>query len=158
MLFEFFIVTETLQILLRFEPSGRVPDGVGLTQAGRSGPRTDLRPMTTLFSQRVDLSENLKNSGVALHSRARNFDIYTLGFSGVTIKHSAKRGPSELIESDPIKGNLYIAGEAYDVFDVWVNLRTANPSTGQSGLSKCIAEDCLTFREAMEFANAYLTA
>jgi hypothetical protein len=111
--------------------------------------------MSTLFSQRIDLSEGLKN-GVALYNRARNQDIYTLGFSGVTINHSAKRGAPELIESDPIRGNRYVAGEAYDVFDVWVIVRTAIPGE-RSGLSKCIAKDCLTFDEAITAATAYLT-
>lgn len=111
--------------------------------------------MTTLFSQRIDLSEGLKGSGIALYNRSRNQDIYTVGFSGVTIKHSVKRGPSELIESDPIKGNLYFAGVAYDVFNVWALIRNAIPG-GQSGLSICVAEDCLTFEDAIAAAYAYL--
>ena len=111
--------------------------------------------MSTLFSQKVDLSEGM-NNGVTLYRRSSNQDIYTLGFSGVTIKHSAKRGAPELIESNPIRGNMYIAGEAYDVFDVWVIVRTAIPGE-RSGLSKCIAEDCLTFDEAIAAATAYLT-
>jgi hypothetical protein len=111
--------------------------------------------MSTLFSQKVDLSEGLKN-GFTLYNRSHNQDIYTLGFSGVSIKHSAKRGAPELIESDPIKGNRYIAGEAFDVFDVWVLVRHAIPGE-RSGLSKCIAEGCLTFNEAIASATAYLT-
>ena len=111
--------------------------------------------MSPLFSQRIDLSEGLKN-GVALHLRSRNQDRYTLGFSGISIKHSTKRGAPELIESNPIRGNRYIAGEAYDVFDVWVLVRHAIPGE-RSGLSKCIAEGCLTFDEAMAAATAYLT-
>ena len=111
--------------------------------------------MSTLFSQRIDLSEGLTN-GVALHRRSNNQDIYTLGFSGISIKHTTKRGAPDLIESNPIRGNMYIAGEAYDVFDVWVIVRTAIPGE-RSGLSKCIAEDCLTFDEAIDAATVYLT-
>jgi hypothetical protein len=111
--------------------------------------------MSTLFSQKIDLSEGL-NNGVTLYRRSSNQDIYTLGFSSVTIKHSTKRGAPELIESNPIRGNMYIAGEAYDVFDVWVIVRTAIPGE-RSGLSECIAEDCLTFDEAITAATAYLT-
>ena len=111
--------------------------------------------MSTLFSQRIDLSEGLKN-GFTLYNRSNNQDIYTLGFSGISIKHSTKRGAPELIESNPIRGNMYIAGEAYDVFDVWVIVRTAIPGE-RSGLTKCIAEDCLTFDEAIDAATAYLT-
>jgi hypothetical protein len=106
--------------------------------------------MSTLFSQKVDLSEGM-NNGVTLHRRSSNQDIYTLGFSTITIKHSTKRGAPELIES-----NLYIAGEAYDVFDVWVLVRHAIPGE-RSGLCRCIAEDCLTFDEAITAATAYLT-
>ena len=111
--------------------------------------------MYTLFSQKVDISEGLKN-GFTLYNRANNQDIYTLGFSGVSIKHSTKRGAPELIESNPIRGNMYIAGEAYDVFDVWVLVRHAIPGE-RSGLSKCIAEDCASFNEAIDAATAYLT-
>ena len=110
--------------------------------------------MSTLFSQRIDLSEGLKN-GFTLYNRSNNQDIYTLGFSGISIKHSTKRGAPELIESNP-KGNMYIAGEAYDVFDVWVIVRTAIPGE-RPGLSKCIAEDCASFNEAIAAATAYLT-
>ena len=110
--------------------------------------------MSTLFDQKIDLSEGL-NNGVTLHRRSSNQDIYTLGFSAVTIKHSTKRGAPELIESNP-RGNMYIAGEAYDVFDVWVLVRHAIPGE-RSGLSRCIAEDCLTFDEAITAATAYLT-
>ena len=35
---------------------------------------------TTLFAQRIDLSEGRKD-GVLLYNRARNFDTYVLGFS-----------------------------------------------------------------------------
>lgn len=111
--------------------------------------------MATLFSQRIDLSEGHK--GVTLYNRSRNQDIYTVGFSSVTIKHSAKRGAPELIESDPIKGNLYIAGDAYDTFDVWAQVRIADSAAGISGLSKCIAEDCESFDEAIVAAFAYLS-
>ena len=111
--------------------------------------------MSTLFSQKVDLSEGL-NNGVTLYRRSSNQDIYTLGFSGISIKHSTKRGAPELIESNPIRGNMYIAGEAYDVFDVWVLVRHAIPGE-RSGLSKCIAEDCASFNEAIDAATVYLT-
>ena len=111
--------------------------------------------MATLFSQRIDLAEG--HTGVTLYNRSRNQDTYTVGFSSVTIKHSAKRGAPELVESDPVKGNLYIAGDAYDTFDVWTQVRTADSTRGVPGLSKCIAEDCTTFDEAISAAYAYLS-
>ena len=56
--------------------------------------------MSTLFAQRIDLSDG-RRDGTALLRRSRNQDSYAVGFSGVTIQHSAKRGNPELIASDP---------------------------------------------------------
>ena len=111
--------------------------------------------MTTLFSQRLDLSD--AHAGVCLYNRSYNRDTYTVGFSGVSIYHSAKRGPAEVVEGESISGGtLYIAGEAYDVFSVWAQVQTADSTIGRPGMSKCIAEDCLTFDDAVAAAIAHL--
>ena len=108
---------------------------------------------TTLFAQRLDLSEGRKD-GVLLYNRARNFDTYVLGFSGITIKHSAKRGAPVLVSSDPERGDTYIAGEAFDVFAVWVRQQDAIPG-GRPGITAQIAE-VATFDEAVAVAHKHL--
>lgn len=113
-------------------------------------------PMT-LFSQRIDLSEGLKGSGIALYRRDRRQDTYTLGFSGVTIIHTTKRENPELIASDPERGNTYLAGKAFDVFNVWVRVQDADPERGiLCGKSKCIGEGLHTFRDAVSLARDFL--
>ena len=108
---------------------------------------------TTLFAQRLDLSEGRKD-GVLLYNRARNFDTYVLGFSGITIKHSAKRGAPVLVSSDPERGNTYVAGEAFDVFSVWVRQQDAIPG-GRPGITAQVAE-VATFDEAVRIAQDHL--
>ena len=44
--------------------------------------------MTTLFAQRIDLSEG-RRDGVLLYNRARNFDTYVLGFSGICLLYTS---------------------------------------------------------------------
>ena len=112
--------------------------------------------MTTLFAQRIDLSEGLKGSGITLYRRSRTQDTYTVGFSGVTIVHTAKREDPEKIESDPERGDLYLAGKAFDVFNVWVRVQNADPAKGICGMSKCIGEGLRTFKDAVALAQDYL--
>lgn len=112
--------------------------------------------MATLFAQRIDLSEGLKGSGITLYQRTPRFDTYTVGFSGVTIVHCAKRENPEKIESDPERGDLYLAGKAFDVFNVWVRVQNADPSKGIPGMSKCIGKELRTFNDAVELAQDYL--
>ena len=113
-------------------------------------------PMTTLFAQRIDLSEGLKGSGITLYQRTRRQDTYTVGFSGVTIVHTAKREDPEKIESDPERGDLYLAGKAFDVFNVWVRVQNADPAKGTCGMSKCIGEGLRNFKDAVALAQDYL--
>ena len=77
-----------------------------------------------------------------------------LGFSGITIKHSAKRGAPVLVSSDPERGDTYIAGEAFDVFAVWVRQQDAIPG-GRPGITAQIAE-VATFDEAVAVAHKHL--
>ena len=113
--------------------------------------------MTTLFEQQIDLSENLsKGSGITLYQRTRRQDTYTVGFSGVTIVHTSKREDPEKIESDPERGDLYLAGKAFDVFNVWVRVQNADPAKGIHGESKCIGEGLRNFKDAVALAQDYL--
>ena len=112
--------------------------------------------MTTLFSQRIDLSEGLKGSGITLYRRDRRQDTYTLGFSSVTIIHTTKRENPEKIASDPERGDTYLAGKAFDVFNVWVRVQNADPEKGICGKSKCIGEELPTFKDAVALAQDYL--
>jgi hypothetical protein len=109
--------------------------------------------MTTLFAQRIDLSDS-RRDGTLLLRRNPRFDTYAVGFSGVTIQHSAKRGNPELIASDPERGNTYVAGEATDVFAVWVRQQDAIPG-GRPGITAQIAE-VATFDEAVAVAHKHL--
>lgn len=100
----------------------------------------------TLFLIGDDLSENIE--GVNRTTKARNFDVYTmLDNPNIKIKHETRRGPSELVEEDPINGNIYLAGVAYDVFNVWVDCDHG---------SSCVAENVLTFGEALNIAKQNL--
>ena len=112
--------------------------------------------MTTLFAQRIDLSEGLKGSGITLYRRDRRQDTYTIGFSSVTIVHTTKRENPEKIASDPERGDTYLAGKAFDVFNVWVRVQNADPVKGTCGMSKCIGEGLPTFKDAVALAQDYL--
>lgn len=110
---------------------------------------------TTLFQTGNDLSEGFVSVNRTL--KANNFDVYTMiEDCDVTIQHSTKRGPSELIESDPVRGNMYRAGIAFDVFSVWVQIQSADSSTGRPGCAKCIAEDLRSFDDAFDRAQMYI--
>ena len=118
-------------------------------------------PMTatqtkTLFQTGNDLSDDFKS--VCYRSlKDCSFDVYQLlQDSNVTIKHRARRGKPELIEEDPIKGNTYLAGIAYDSFDVWVQVQSADSTIGRPGCSKCVAEDVRTFVDAIAIAQEYV--
>ena len=104
--------------------------------------------MTTLFAQRIDLSDS-RRDGTLLLRRNPRFDTYAVGLSGVTIQHSAKRGNPERID-----GNTYVAGEAFDVFAVWVRQQDAIPG-GRPGITSQIAE-VATFDEAVAVAHKHL--
>ena len=108
---------------------------------------------TTLFAQRIDLSEG-RRDGTLLLRRSRNQDSYAVGFSGVTIQHSAKRGAPVLVSSDPERGNTYVAGEAFDVFAVWVRQQDAIPGS-RPGITAQVAE-VATFDEAVRIAQDHL--
>ena len=107
----------------------------------------------TLFQTGNDLSDDFKKICYR-RLKSNSFDVYQMiENSNVSIKHSTKRGPSELIEEDSIKGNTYIAGIAYDSFNVWVNIQDADPSIGRPGCSKCVAENVCNFADAIVIAQ-----
>lgn len=109
----------------------------------------------TLFQTGNDLSEGFVSINRTL--KANSFDVYTMVEDcDVTIKHSAKRGTPILVKEDKYNGNTYVAGDAYDVFDVWVQLQEADSTSGRPGCSKCIAENVLTFDDAIERAQMYI--
>ena len=62
----------------------------------------------------------------------------------------------EKIASDPERGDTYLAGKAFDVFNVWVRVQDADPVKGTCGMSKCIGEGLRTFNDAVEIAQDYL--
>jgi hypothetical protein len=110
----------------------------------------------TLFQTGNDLSNNFMKVCYR-RMKANSFDVYEMiGNSNVSIKHHARRGPSELIKEDPIKGNTYVAGVAYDSFDVWVEVQKADSAIGRTGCSKCVAEDVRSFEDAISIAQEYI--
>lgn len=114
-----------------------------------------MKNKATLFQTGNDLSEGFVSVNRTL--KADTFDVYSfVEDSDVTIQHSTKRGPSILVKEDKYNGNTYIAGIAYDVFNVWVNVQTADSSIGRPGLKKCIAEDLSTFDDAFDRAQMYI--
>jgi hypothetical protein len=109
-----------------------------------------------LFETGNDLSDDFMKVCYR-RMKSDSFDVYEMiGNSKVSIKHRARRGPSELIKEDPINGNTYVAGIAYDSFDVWVNVQDADSSIGRPGCSKCVAEDVRTFDDAISIAQEYI--
>lgn len=57
----------------------------------------------TLFQTGNDLSDNFMKVCYR-RMKANSFDVYEMiGNANVSIKHHARRGPSELIKEDPIK-------------------------------------------------------
>ena len=76
--------------------------------------------------------------------KANTFDVYSLIHNpDITIKVRGRRGPCEKIGE-----NTYLAGESYDSFDVWVK----NKITDRHWESSCVAEDLLSFDEAVQIA------
>ena len=109
-----------------------------------------------LFETGNDLSDDFMKVCYR-RMKSDSFDVYEMiGNSKVSIKHRARRGPSELIEEDPINGNTYIAGIAYDSFDVWVDVQDPDSTTGRPGCSKCVGEDIRTFADAISIAQEYI--
>ena len=103
----------------------------------------------TLFQTGNDLSDSFMKVCYR-RLKGNSFDVYEMiANPNVSIKHHSRRGSSELIKEDPINGNTYAAGIAYDSFDVWVNLQDADSTTGRPGCSKCVAEDIRSFEEAL---------
>lgn len=95
----------------------------------------------TLFEAGDDLS----NEFCSRTMKTNRFDIYTLSQnSNVQINHSLRRGPSEQIGE-----RTYVAGIAYDSFDVWV--KKGKQQDG-SFLQSCVAEDVKSFDEAFQIA------
>lgn len=103
----------------------------------------------TLFLSGNDLSEKYNLQDVFVRRMKTNtFDVYCMIHnSDIEIKVRGRRGPSELIKEDPVKGNTYVAGESYDSFDVWVSNKE-----GLRWSSRCIAEDLRSFDTAVQVA------
>ena len=93
----------------------------------------------TLFQTGNDLSEDYKKVCVRT-LKTDTFDVYVLlANPQVKVKHSARREKPEHL------GNgLYIAGEAYDSFDVWI-MEDANNEA-------CKAENVKSFEDALTVA------
>ena len=109
-----------------------------------------------LFETGNDLSDDFMKVCYR-RMKSDSFDVYEMiGNPKVSIKHRARRGPSELIKEDPIEGNTYVAGIAYDSFDVWVDFQDPDSSTGRPGCSKCVGEDIRTFAYAISIAQEYI--
>lgn len=114
-----------------------------------------MKNKATLFQTGNDLSEGFVSVNRTL--KANSFDVYSfVEDSDVTIQHSTKRGPSILVKEDKYNGNTYVAGDAYDVFNVWINVQDADSTIGRPGLKKCIAEDLRSFDDAFERAQMYI--
>lgn len=110
----------------------------------------------TLFETGNDLSDDFMKVCYR-RMKSDSFDVYQMiENSKVSIKHRARRGPSELIEENPINGNTYIAGIAYDSFDVWVDVQDPDSTIGRIGCSKCVGEDIRTFADAISIAQEYI--
>ncbi len=93
----------------------------------------------TLFQIGNDLSENYKNVCVR-RLKSPRIDVYQmLANPLVSVKHSQLRHQPEHL------GNgLYLAGEAYDSFDVWI-MEDANTEA-------CKAENVKSFEDALTVA------
>jgi len=114
-----------------------------------------MKNKATLFQTGNDLSEGFVSVNRTL--KANSFDVYTMiEDSDVTIQHSTKRGPSILVKEDKYNGNTYVAGDAYDVFNVWINIQDPDSTIGRPGMKKCIAEDLRSFDDAFERAQMYI--
>lgn len=104
--------------------------------------------ITTQFQQRLDLSVN--HSDFELVKRRATMDYYEFKrMPTLTIRHSSKYGPSVLINEDPIRGNMYMPGDPFDVFDVWHQIRNADPKNGISGLHSQIQSRMPSFADAV---------
>lgn len=106
----------------------------------------------TLFQSGNDLSEQFNVQNVCVRRMKTNsFDVYTLLHNpDIEIKVRARRGPSEFLGYSENGNSRYVAGIAYDSFDVWVNNRE-----GLRFSSSCIAEDLRSFVDAVQVAQQY---
>jgi hypothetical protein len=108
--------------------------------------------MKTLFEIGNDLSDNYAKVCVRQMKSSR-FDVYVmLQNSDVTIQHSQRRGPAEFKGIDSNGNSCYIAGEAYDSFDVWVR-RISDVNHINYGPSSRVAENVKSFDEAIRIAK-----
>lgn len=110
----------------------------------------------TLFETGNDLSEDFMKVCYR-RMKTNSFDVYEMiENSNVSIKHHTRRGPSDFVGYTDNGSAQYIAGIAYDSFNVWANLQNADPSNGRPGCSKCVAEDISTFADAIAIAQEYI--
>ena len=80
--------------------------------------------------------------------KTSSFDVYTLSKNqNIKIKHCTRRGPSEQIGE-----GTYIAGIAYDSFNVWIH---KGKQPDGSFLESCVAEDVKSFDEAFSIAQSH---
>jgi phosphoribosylformylglycinamidine (FGAM) synthase-like amidotransferase family enzyme len=110
----------------------------------------------TLFQTGNDLSDDFMKFCYR-RMKANSFDVYEMiGNSNVSIKHHARRGPSEFVGYTENGSAQYIAGVAYDSFDVWVQVQHADSTIGRPGCSKCVAENVRSFEDAIAIAQENL--
>jgi hypothetical protein len=110
----------------------------------------------TLFQTGNDLSDDFTKVCYR-RMKANSFDVYEMiGNSNVSIKHHARRGPSEFVGYTENGSAQYLAGIAHDSFDVWMKVQDADSSIGRPGCSKCVAEDVRSFADAIAIAQEYI--
>ena len=98
----------------------------------------------TLF----EIGDDLSNEFCVRTMKTNRFDVYSLNENqNITIKHFTRRGPSEKIGE-----HTYIAGVAYDSFNVWIH---NGKQPDGSFLQSCVAEDVKSFEEAFSIARSH---
>ena len=98
----------------------------------------------TLF----EIGDDLSNEFCVRTMKTSRFDVYTLNENqNIKIKHCTRRGPSEQIGEC-----TYIAGIAYDSFNVWIH---KGKQPDGSFLESCVAEDVKSFDEAFSIAQSH---
>ena len=108
---------------------------------------TSIMSQATLFQTGNDLSDDFMKVCYR-RMKTNSFDIYQMiGNPNVSIKHRTRRGPSEFVGYSENGNANYIAGIAFDSFDVWV----------QNGNgSSCVCENASTFEDAIAVALKHI--
>lgn len=108
---------------------------------------TSIMSQATLFQTGNDLSEDFMKVCYR-RMKTNSFDVYQMiENSNVSIKHQTRRGPSEFVGYSDNGNAHYIAGVAFDSFNVWV-------SNGNE--SSCVCENASTFEDAIAVALKHI--